>query len=100
MTDTKPPKIHAAPGIYLVELIEEKSKVNYGEPKNKPMLKGKILDVGEDRTHDAGGELRATLGVGDIIWFFSYVEGGDWFEEDKKRYYTVIFNDVRSYTEK
>lgn len=102
MTDTPfDPTIKAAPGIYLVELIEENAAVNVGDEKAKEVLKGRILDVGENRKHDQGGDLTATFKKGDTIWFFSYVNGADYFEHKyggkKKKYYTVIFNDCRAY---
>lgn len=100
MTNTKSPKIHAAPGIYLVKLIEENRTVNIGTPPEKQILKGEIIDVGDDRTHDSGGELHATLQVGDTIFFYSYVNGADYFEENKEKYYSVLFNDARAYIEK
>lgn len=95
------PSIKAAPGIYLVELIEDSTAVNTGSLKEKQVLKGRILDIGENRKHDQGGDLVATFKKGDIIWFFSYVNGADYFEhkyEGKRlKYYTVIFNDCRAY---
>ena len=89
--------IHAAPGIYLVELIEDKSAVDLGPTKDKQVLKGKILDVGANRQHDDGGEMVATRKAGDIVWFFSYVSGADFFKENSKKYYTILFNDTRAY---
>lgn len=99
MTDTKL-SIKAAPGIYLISLIEEKSKVNFGQTTEKQILKGKIIDVGENRDHDDGGKMIATLQKGDIVWFFSYVQGADYLEIDKVRYYCTLFHDIRAYAEK
>lgn len=102
MTDTPfDPSIKAAPGIYLVELIEEDGSVNVGQQTEKQVLKGRILDVGENRKHDQGGDLIATFKKDDIIWFFSYVNGADYFEHKyegkRKKYFTVIFNDCRAH---
>ena len=102
MTDTPfDPSVKAAPGIYLIELLEEDGHVNVGQEKEKQVLKGRILDVGPDRKHDQGGDLVSTLHKGDIVWFFSYVNGADYFEHKyegkRKKYYTVIFNDCRAY---
>ena len=91
--------IKADPGIYLVELIEPETRVNLGPQKEKQILKGKILDVGPNRTHDSGGKLESARKAGDVIWFFSYVTGADFFEEGGKKYYTVLFNDARAHIE-
>lgn len=98
MTDTKP-LIKADPGIYLVELIKETSPVITGDSSQKQVLKGRILDVGPNRSHDDGGKLESFRKVGDIIWFFSYVQGADNFEHEGKKYYTVLFNDARAHLE-
>lgn len=101
MSDTSfDPNIKAAPGIYLVELLEGDTTINLGKVAEKQVLKGRILDVGENRTHDQGGELKATFKKGDTIWFYSYVNGADFFEHKRVKYYTVIFNDVRAYMSK
>lgn len=92
--------IKADPGIYLVEIIKDKSSVNLGTQKKRRILKGKILDVGSDRSHDQGGDLKAERKVGDIIWFFSYTdEDADSFEHEGETYHTVIFNDTRAHIE-
>lgn len=93
---TKKTSFTAAPGIYLVEEIKEQSSVNLGKPHDRKLLKGKIISVGEDRFHDAGGKMISTFKVGDVIRFLNYQESYDNFEEDGKRIYTVLFNDVRA----
>jgi co-chaperonin GroES (HSP10) len=100
MKDTFDPSIKAAPGIYLIELLEDETAVNLGKTKEKQILKGRILDVGENRTHDQGGELKATFKNGDTVWFYSYVNGADFFVEKRIKYFTVIFNDCRAYIAK
>lgn len=94
MTDTKP-LIKAAPGIYLIERIEEKSIVNIGQSKEKQILMGRILDVGPDREHDNGGMMKSFAKRGEIVAFFSYVDGADVSEYEKKKIYCVVFNDLR-----
>ena len=88
-------KITAASGIYIAIPVEEKSQVNLGKVEEKKLLKGKIISVGADRQHDSGGMMKADYKVGDVIYFISYSEAYDWFEEDGKRYYTIIFHDAR-----
>lgn len=101
MPDNKNTSIKAAPGIYLIRLIENQStnKVNIGDPKQKNIIKGEIIDVGLNRDNDNGGEMVATLKKGTIVWFLSFVDNADWFEEDKEKYYTVLFSDIRAYKE-
>lgn len=99
MSEEKSTNIKAAPGVYLVEASQEESSVNYGKEENKKIIKGVIVDVGTDRDHDQGGKLVATLKAGATIWFLNYVENYDWFKEDGRKYYTVLFNDVRAYEE-
>lgn len=89
-------KIHAAPGIYLVEEIKEPSTINLGTPSDRKILKGKIIDVGENRDHDQGGKMLATYKPGDVIRFLNYQENYDYFEEDNKKIFVVLFNDVRA----
>lgn len=89
-------KITAAPGIYIALPIEEKSQINLGKPKDKKLLKGKIIHVGADRDHDSGGRMEATFKEGDVIYFISYAEAYDWFEEDGQKYYAVLFHDARA----
>lgn len=91
--------IKADPGIYLIELFDKETKVNLGNTKEKQVLKGKIIDVGLDRDHDQGGKLTAARKAGEVVWFFSYVNGADFFEEGGKKYYTVLFNDARAHIE-
>ena len=89
-------KIHAASGIYIAIPIEEKSQVNLGKVEEKKLLKGKIIDVGNDRDHDSGGKMVADFKVGDVIYFISYSESYDWFEEEGQRYYTILMHDARA----
>jgi len=99
MTTTKLP-ITASPGIYLVERIEDDSQINVGKSKDKKILMGKVVSVGENREHDDGGKMVSVYKVGDIIWFFSYVDGADEFEYERKKYHCVIFHDARAKLEK
>jgi co-chaperonin GroES (HSP10) len=101
MTDNKTTSIKAAPGIYLIKLIDtlSKSTVNIGDTKQKNIIKGEIIDVGLNRSHDNGGEMIATLKKGTLVWFLSFVDNADWFEEDKEKYYSVLFHDIRAYKE-
>ncbi|HEX9059118.1 MAG TPA: hypothetical protein VF941_02970 [Clostridia bacterium] len=89
-------KITAAPGIYLIKRIEENNPINVGASKNRNILFGEIIAVGENRTHDQGGKLEATYKVGDKIWFLSILDGADVFRYERKDYYTVLFNDARA----
>lgn len=91
--------LKAAPGIYLVEPFKEKNKLNLGTPKERKILKGIIVDVGENRDHDQGGKLISTLKAGTTIFFLNYAEHYDEFEEEGKTYYAVLFNDARAYIE-
>ena len=88
--------IKAASGIYIAIPIEEKSQVNLGKVEEKKLLKGKIIDIGEDRQHDNGGMMKADFKVGDTIYFISYSESYDWFEEDGQKYYCILFHDARA----
>lgn len=88
--------IKAAPGIYLIEEIKEKTELNLGTPKDRKILKGKIIDVGENRDHDQGGKMIATFKIGDTVCFISYAENYDWFEENGKKLYAVLFHDTRA----
>lgn len=89
--------LKAAPGIYLVKLIKDKPTVNTGIQKDKKILKGEIVDVGDNRDHDQGGKLVSTFKKGTIVYFFSYVDGADVLEDGMDKYYCVIFNDCRAY---
>ena len=71
--------LHAYPGCYLVEKVKEKSSVNLGTSQVKHILFGKIVDVGEPRTHDSGGKLEPFLKAGTLIGFINY--GSDKFDE-------------------
>ena len=92
--------ITAAPGIYLAIPIEEKVTINLGKSPEKKLLKGKIISVGANRDHDKGGKLISTYKKGDIVYFISYAENYDWFEEKidgvLTKIYAVIFNDCRA----
>lgn len=95
-------KIKAAPGIYLIQEIKEESSIVLGKPKDRKILKGIIIDVGENRDHDQGGKMIATFKKGDTIRFLNYVENYDFFEEmdengKTQRYYCVLFHDARAY---
>ena len=92
-------KIKAASGIYIAVPIEEKSQVNLGKIEEKKLLKGKIIDVGNDRDHDSGGKMIADFKVGDVIYFISYSESYDWFIEDGQKYYCILFHDCRAKVE-
>lgn len=96
MTEEKPLIIKADAGTYLVEKIEEDQNLT-GAAKNKNILKGRILDIGGNRDHDHGGKLIATRKVGDIIWFLHYEQDYDWFKENGRKYFVVLFNDCRAY---
>lgn len=89
-------KLQAAPGIYLIKLLKEESAVNVGSPKDRKILKGKIVSVGADREHDNGGMMKAVYKKGDIVFFFSYVDGADVFRYEKEDYYCVVINDMKA----
>lgn len=91
--------ITAAPGIYLVKEIKEESAINLGTPKDRKILKGIIISVGENRDHDSGGKMVATYVEGDIIRFLNYEESYDWFEEGGQKIHCVLFNDCRAKVE-
>jgi co-chaperonin GroES (HSP10) len=91
--------IKAAPGIYIVKPLKDKSLVNLGTQKERKIIKGEIIAKGENRQHDNGGELKLTLPVGTIVYFLNYAEGYDMFEHEGQELYGVIGNDVRAYIE-
>ncbi len=88
--------IKPASGIYIATPIEEKSQVNLGTTEEKKLLKGKIIAVGANRDHDNGGKMEADFAIGDVIYFISYAEAYDWFEEENQKYYAVLFHDARA----
>lgn len=93
-------KISAAPGIYLILPLDEKSSVNLGKSSDKKLLKGKIVSVGDNRDHDQGGKMIATYKVGDIVFFLNYEANYDNFEAEidgkTTKIYCTLFNDCRA----
>ncbi len=94
-------KLKAYAGCYLLEKIEETNPVNLGNAKSKHVIHGRIIDVGAERVNDAGGLMKPYCKVGQTLFFINYGsdEKYEEFEWEGKTYYSVIFNDSRSYIE-
>jgi len=91
-----------APGIVLVSPIESSSSLIIKKNNNALILKGKVLAMGREFTTLASAVLKPEwyCKVGDTVLFLTYNEKNDQFEEDKKTYYVVQFQDIRAVEDK
>ena len=90
-------KYKCAPGIVLVEPIVSSSKIIINEKKDSKIVKGKVLAIGMQYTTLANAVLKPEwyCKIGDTVWFLTYNEMNDQFEEDGKKYFVVRFEDIR-----
>ena len=89
-----------SPGIALVLPLDEKSSsLVLSSKKDGRILKGKIVEMGQDDINNYGAIIVASNygKKGDLIYFLSYYdEGGyDNVKIDNTRYYLVKFGDFR-----
>lgn len=89
--------IIAYPGTYVVQVLKAskgKDHINMGQDKNKRILCGTVISVGDEVQSKFGGILKPVLAVGDILYFLSYEGAYDLIKDDL---YAVLFDDARAY---
>lgn len=86
--------ITAYPGTYIVRLLKEKLSTQVSSDKNKRILKGEVLSVGEACETKYGGLMKPHAEIGDIVYFLSY-EGG--YDKIDDKTFSVIFDDLRGF---
>lgn len=85
------------PGVILVEPIEEpKTGFILSKDSDSRLLRGQVIKVGAD-LQDGASLLKQTnyAEVGEQIVYLSYEGNYDWLEIQGKKYYLVLFKDVR-----
>lgn len=87
------------PGIVIIEPIEyDYTNVHIDAAPDKQIIVGRIISVGPDLMTDFGAliETKHYCKKGDIVSFLTYDEKFDRFIHDKKKYYQVKVQDLRS----
>ncbi len=89
-------KFSPAPGIVLVEPIEEETKgLKLTESPKGQVGCGKVLAVGLTLPGDDDIPAELIAKVGDIVYFLKYEGAYDTFEYENKPYFVVKFGDIR-----
>lgn len=84
-----------APGYCLIEPIEEKGAISVVSDDDKPIQKGKIIEIGPETTDHLFGSttevVRCPFKKGDIIFHAYHWET---LKADNKEYRVVAFKDI------